>query len=119
MNPVRFALVLACLLFSAPAMAGSLRCDITEKYACSAGGCEAHELGIWNVIDLDSGQFSRCDRNGCDSYDAEVSKSGMFYTIDLPGRGTMAKLAVDGTSFLEVITLGTVAMISFGSCQLK
>ena len=117
MQAARGTLVLASFMLAAPAIADNLRCDIVAKYACSAEGCEPNQLGMWNVIDLDGGEFSRCDRNGCDSYNAEISKSGLFYNIEVPGRGTMAKLAMDGTSFLEVVTLGTVVLISFGSCR--
>ena len=111
------ALILAILMFATPATADSLRCDITAKYACSAGGCEPRQLSTWNVIDPGSGLFSRCDLDGCDSYDAKITESGMFYTIEASGRGTIAKMARDGSSFLEVVTLGTVALVSFGSCQ--
>ena len=117
MQAARGTLVLASFMLAAPAIADNLRCDIVAKYACSAGGCEPNQLGMWNVIDLDSGLFSRCDRDGFDSYNTEITESGMFYIIEVPGRGTIAKMAIDGSSFIEVTTLGTVAVISFGSCQ--
>ena len=72
---------------------------------------------MWNVIDLEGGQFSRCDSNGCDTYPAMITQSGLFYVIEVTGKGVLAKLAIDGSSYLEVATLGTVALISFGSCR--
>ena len=105
------------LLASGPVQSGEILCEIDAKYACAAIGCEPNRLDMWNVTDLDGGQFSRCDRNGCDTYPAMITQSGLFYVIEATGHGAMAKLAIDGSSYLEVATVGTVALISFGSCR--
>ncbi len=101
----------------APALATEFRCDIVTKYASSAKGCEPNDLSIWNLVDLDAKRFSRRDRNGCDSYHAKITVSGLFYTIEALGHGTIAKMTLDGSSFLEVATWGTVALVSFGACE--
>ncbi len=111
------ALILASLMLVTPAMAGSLRCDITARHSCSDEGCKPNQLGGWNVIDLDRKLFSRCDDKGCDHYDTEISISGRFYIIEIIGHGAIAKMEVDGSSYLEVTTLGTIALLSFWSCQ--
>ena len=117
------ALVLAGAVFlmaSPPAQAEVLRCDIIQKYHCTIGtGCEPQPLERppWNEIDLSERTFARCDKKGCDRYDAVFSWSGAFVVIDLPGKGAVAKLSLLDGSFTEVVTLMNVVFTSFGSCQ--
>jgi hypothetical protein len=61
--------------------------------------------------------YSRCDSRGCDKFDARFSRSGVFTIIDLPGRGFTAKLAADMSTFIEVATIETQALVSFGACK--
>jgi hypothetical protein len=53
---------------------------------------------------------------GCDEYQANFSRSGLYTMIYLPGRGTMAKMSANGAEFLEVTTLGIDTLVSFGHC---
>jgi hypothetical protein len=73
--------------------------------------------GIWNEIDDHALRYSRCDENGCDTYDALFSQSGIFLIIDLPGRGMVAKLNTGNGSFVETTTLGEAVLSSFGVCK--
>lgn len=73
------------------------------------------EAKVWNVIDLDAETYARCDRLGCDTYPATMSLSGMFKSLALPENGAMAKVGTDG-SFVETVTLGTMAYVSHGRC---
>lgn len=113
------AICLAVILFPSAVLATELRCEISSKYTCSREGCSPNKLGVWNLIDLERGKFSRCDRNGCDQYDANVSQSGIYYNIEVPGHGVLAKMTLDGTEYIEVATLGTTVLVSFGSCGEK
>jgi hypothetical protein len=119
-GPVKQGLLgLVAIVYSATAsFAQPIRCDITTKFACSStGGCQANTLGVFNRIDLDRCKFSRCDSRGCDDYDAVIQRSGEFILIDVPGRGIFAKLSTDGSEFVEVTSLGTSILASFGSCR--
>jgi hypothetical protein len=49
--------------------------------------------------------------------DASFSESGEFIIIDVPGRSMMAKVSRDGSGFVEVVTLMSTVLLSFGSCQ--
>lgn len=109
---------LVAIVCSATAsFAQPVRCDITAKFACSSTGCQPNRLGVFNRIDLDRRKFSRCDSRGCDDYDAVIQRSGEFILIDVPGRGIFAKLSTDGSEFVEVTSLGTSILASFGSCR--
>ena len=111
-------LLLGTSLGSQPAAAQVLRCDIATKYQCDAGsGCQRAAPGLWNVIDLQKQTISRCDSKGCDTYPARFAVSGAYINIALPERGMMAKLASDGSTFMETASLTNAVLVSFGSCK--
>lgn len=111
--------LLAAGLLISPAVAESaepLRCTWTEKVQCDPGsGCSAQPIKTWATIDLDGRRYQRCDRLGCDTYDASVTRSGVYRVIDLPGRGVFTKLADDGRG-TEVVSLGNSVLVSQGHC---
>jgi hypothetical protein len=103
-----------------PALSQPVTCQVSAKFSCAAEtGCRENRLGVWNVIDMQGQTYARCDSRGCDKYDARLSRSGVFIIIDVPGHGMMAKLAADMSAFLEVATIGTQALVSFGTCQMR
>ncbi len=114
-----------CIAFAAMltvrslASAQQMRCEITSKFACLPSGCVPEKLGMYNLIDLERRTISRCDRKGCDKYAANVTRLGMFIVVDVPGRGTFAKLSIDGSQYVEIATLGTGVLVSFGACSLQ
>jgi hypothetical protein len=113
------AALIICILSPVEAHAARWRCDITEKWNCQPGqgGCQAAVIGVANYIDTDHGKYSRCDQKGCDTFDAHLSTSGIYMHIDLPGRGVFAKMATDGSMFLETATLMMMTLVSFGKCK--
>jgi hypothetical protein len=113
------AALIICILSPVQAHAARWRCDLSEKWNCQPGqgGCQAALTGIVNYIDTGQEKYSRCDQNGCDTFDARLSTSGIFVHIDLPGRGVFAKMASDGSMFLETATLMMTTLVSFGKCK--
>ncbi len=112
-------LALAAILagLASPALGAEMRCDISSKFACSPSGCVENTLGAWNLINFDAARFSRCDRNGCDHYSMSHTVSGIFTNIEVPGRAMIAKMTGDGFQYVEVVTLGTDVLVSYGSCR--
>ena len=112
-------LVLAAVLAGlvGPAFGAEIRCEITSKFACSPSGCVRNALGVWSLIDFDAARFSRCDRNGCDHYPMSQTASGVFTNIEVPGHGMLARVSHDGSQYVEVVTLGTDVLVSYGSCR--
>jgi hypothetical protein len=107
-----------CALLASPAAAETMTCRITAKHSCEpATGCKKLQPGVWNVLDVTRQTYARCDARGCDTYDASFSPSGAFIVIDVPSRGMVAKVAADKSSFVEVATLGMMALNSFGICE--
>jgi len=103
---------------SNPANAQTVRCDIGTKFACiAASGCNDNPPGVWNVIDFTTNSFSRCDKNGCDTYEMSPTRSGLYISIDVPGHGMFAKMSADGSQYTEAVSLGTDVLVSFGSCR--
>ena len=113
------ALVVATVLvgLASPAFGAAIRCEITSKFACSPSGCVENALGVWNLIDIDAARFSRCDRNGCDHYTMSQTTSGIFTNIEVLGHGMLARMSQDGSQYVEVVTLGTDVLVSYGSCR--
>ena len=93
----------------------ALVCRPAAKQLCTAKGCSPVALGTFGLLDLVRSTYSRCDHNGCDTYDAQMSKAGAFTTVDVLGRGLVVKVGDDG-SYVEVATLGTIVYVSHGSC---
>jgi hypothetical protein len=99
------------------AMAAPLECVILKKYSCTAAQCQTVPATIRNTIDLQNHMYSRCDSKGCDSYVATISQTGVMVTLDLPGRGAFARMNADGSEFVEVVSLLTNTLISYGTCR--
>ncbi|MEJ2121955.1 MAG: hypothetical protein P8Z76_14870 [Alphaproteobacteria bacterium] len=111
------AVMFIALVATMPAHAAAMRCDMSKKFACTAGGCRDNAITGWNVVDFKTNRFSRCDRKGCDHYPMTVKRSGLFLNIEIPGRAMFAKMSVDGSKYLEVVSLGTSVLVSYGSCK--
>jgi hypothetical protein len=95
------------------------KCEWSEKQQCAPGtGCKAMPITTYATIDLTAKRYSRCDRKGCDTYDANVSGGGAktFFNVDVTARGMLMKISPEGRS-TEVITLGNVVLISQGICR--
>ena len=108
---------LLVLVAASPAWANEIRCEIEAKYACNVSGCRENAITTWNLIDLDALRFSRCDQKGCDHYTITTSVSGIFINIEVPGHGMLARVSQDGSQYVEVVTLGTDVLVSYGSCR--
>jgi hypothetical protein len=107
----------ATLLLQTPASAQPVTCTISAKYACDMSGCNPVQATVRNVVDQSRQTYARCDSRGCDTFDAHYSRSGAFIVIDVPGRGMTAKISDEMSKFVEITTLGTLALVSFGACR--
>lgn len=117
---MRAWVVLLATILVAPAQAQTtlLRCDIATKISCAPNAaCSPVSIGTWNTIDLQKRIISRCDRSGCDTYNAQIFASGDYVNIGVPERGYMAKMSSSGSYFSEVVTHADTVLLSFGSCR--
>ena len=109
-SPAVGAEKLAALAPTAP-----LTCRIVAKQYCDQSDCSRQPVKLWNVIDFQRQTYARCDRNGCDTFEAHIGRSGVYTNIDIEGRGLLAKIDEDGV-FMEIVTLGVTAYVSHGTC---
>jgi hypothetical protein len=71
----------------------------------------------------EAGTYFRCDAKGCDPYKVTVKESGIYTQfIPIAGQAMLFKVTTDNTlnsegEFLDVATLGTTTLISFGKCE--
>ena len=114
---MKFVLAIVALAFAPSALAKPLRCDFTVKRQCDdTGQCRVLPPVVWGLFDPERKTYSRCDRNGCDTYDATVTHSGIYTVVSLPANGLFAKIADDGSA-VEVASIGTDVLISYGKCK--
>jgi hypothetical protein len=95
----------------------NVRCDVDAKFSCGPRGWEGVAPGTSARIGPERWVYSRCDARGCDDHDALISRSGDFVNVALPEHGMLAKLSLSDGGFVEVATLGTAALVSYGRCR--
>jgi hypothetical protein len=110
--------ILAALIFFARATsceAAVLTCIVNQKVQCQAGvECLSLKPTITVKIDWDYNTYSHCDANGCDDYHMNPTQSGEYIVVDVPGRGTFAKLKNAGGDFVEVVSIAGQVLVNFG-----
>ena len=94
-------------------------CVVAEKFHCAPGaGCQSIKVSVVVRIDWAKAKYSRCDTQGCDDCDMVTQQGGNYINIvPIPPNGSMAKVALDDGSFLEVATLMLSTLVSFGTCK--
>jgi hypothetical protein len=70
---------------------------------------------MWVQLDLAAGQYERCDAKGCDSYRVTPQHGGIYTHLN-PTPSTFLKVLNDGSDFVDVASLGTSVLISYGRC---
>lgn len=117
-HPMKVALLFAALVVLPQlAEAEPSVCRWTKKQQCDpTAPCRPAVNKVWATADATAKRYERCDANGCDSYDAEVSTAGAFTTFDLTGRGVFMKIGPNGLA-TEVVSLGNSVLVSHGTCR--
>jgi hypothetical protein len=99
------------------AAANTVQCSFTTKVQCDPiGPCKVLKPGVKLTIDLTAKRYSRCDKAGCDTYDAVVTSSGLYTLIEVPGHAMFAKIGPKGQS-TEVVSLMNSVLVSQGICR--
>lgn len=96
-------------------------CIPVKKVYCTISGCEAVPAKTFNLIGGNSltPTFSRCDRMGCDTYDAIIEQSGEYKNLQMKEpKGVIFKMAYNtiDKKYLEIATLGLDSYITYGYC---
>jgi len=111
--------------YSAMADIAELSCFPTSRYDCDFDGCEPAVPATYYFVDygIESGTYFRCDAKGCDPYPVKVALSGSFTQfVPLLGQAMLFKVANDDLlgnkgEFVDVATIGTMTLVSFGKCE--
>ena len=109
------------------AMAGIVEfsCFPTSRFDCDGGSCTPAAPATYFFVDYgtESGTYFRCDAKGCDPYPVEVNPSGEFTQfVPSQGQAMLFKVATGDVlgnkgEFVDIATLGTLAIVSFGKCN--
>ena len=120
MRAITLSLIaLVPLAVSAPSAAEPLSCTPSQKFFCTKEGCKTAPAEVRAVIDTDKQTYSRCDKNGCDKYDATMSIGGIYLNVSVPGKSVTAKVEIPSLQYFETISAGLGVYISFGRCSRK
>ena len=97
------------------------RCTATKKFVCVDGECKEAAPTVFFLLgsEGDKKTYSRCDQQGCETYDAITKDAGLYENWQLAEpQGIIFKRTLsDDQSFLEVATLGLQVYVSFGQCE--
>jgi len=102
-------------------------CFSTEKLSCTSDICEELEpITFWLLAGTRSnGTISRCDHQGCDTYDAIAQQSGIFENVQpKEPLGFIFKRQVldifgnpaNPQEFVDIASIGLTTVISRGYC---
>jgi len=102
-------------------------CFATKKLSCTEGECEELEpITFWLLAGTKSnGTISRCDQQGCDTYDTIALQSGIFENVQPKEYGGFLfkrqVLNINGgpanpQSFVDVATTFLTTVTSTGYC---
>jgi len=97
-------------------------CIPVKKFYCDGNTCENTEPKVFNLIGGNSSSptISRCNKNGCDTYDATLGDSGEYKNIQpVDPKGFVFKMSYNtiDKKFVEVTTLGLDTFVSYGYCM--
>lgn len=98
------------------AASASLVCTPATKSLCSGGICQNTRVTTWAKTNEAQKTYSRCDKQGCDTYDAGYSHSGVYTNIEVSGRSLIAKIG-PAKEFVEIAAMGTDVYVSYGRCK--
>ena len=93
------------------------RCTATKRIVCEEGECKYVKPTVFFLLgsEGDKNTYSRCDQQGCETYDAITKEAGLYENWQLADpQGIIFKRALsDDQTFLEVATLGLQVYVSF------
>ena len=98
------------------------RCTATKKIVCGDGECNSAAPTVFVLLGSQGERktYSRCDQQGCDTYDATVKEAGIYENWQLTEpQGMIFKRALSDGTFVEVATLGMEVYISTGRCEIS
>ena len=97
------------------------RCTASKMFVCEDGECKDVKPTVFFLLGSGGEKklYSRCDRQGCDTYEAMVKKAGLFENWQpTEPQGIIFKRTLsDDQTFLEVATLGMQVYVSTGRCE--
>ena len=109
--------LLFLIIASSSFAAGTLTCIPSQKFLCSTDGCKAVPAKVHVVIDTDKQTYSRCDKKGCDKYDATMSEGGIYLNVTVATKSVVTKVEIPSLRYFETLSLGLTVLTSFGKCS--
>ena len=115
-TPLLTVLLLAVVM---PAGAAELRCTFQSRQICDPRGCLPGDPSTAFVtLRLKERQYGRCrGTRACDWYPMRVQRGGDYLHLDFSDGVQGAKMSLDGSLFIETVSLMDKVWVSFGRCE--
>ena len=66
---------------------------------------------------MDKRTYIRCDDKECNEYKIQISQSGLYFNLSSVENGFLSKMMLDGSVFIEIVTVSTNVLVSYGTCE--
>lgn len=94
-----------------------LRCEPKSGFLCTKRECGKREVFTYLLLDKKNRTITRCEKDVCESYPAQIRQTGVFTNVQSEGPvGTLIRVLGDNR-YKEITTVGLDAYIANGNCE--
>ena len=95
-----------------------LKCSPKSGFICSKHECKRRDIFSNVILDKDKKTVSRCEKDICETFEAEFEQTGSFINVQSKGAiGSIIRILGD-SRYKEISTVGLDAYIANGNCEL-
>ena len=96
----------------------TLKCSPKSGFICSKHECKRRDIFSHVILDKNKKTVSRCEKDICETFEAEFEQTGSFINIQSKGAiGSIIRILGD-SRYKEITTVGLDAYIANGNCEL-
>jgi hypothetical protein len=94
-----------------------LQCAPKSGFICTKHECVKREIDSYLIIDRDKKIVKKCEKEVCETFQAEISQMGIFVNVQSTGAiGSLIRILGD-SRYKEISTVGLDAYIANGNCS--
>ncbi len=95
-----------------------LKCEPKSGFICTKHDCKRRDISSYVILDKNKNTVSRCEKEICESFEAQFEQTGSFVNIQSKGAvGSLIRILGD-SRYKEITTVGLDAYIANGDCKL-
>ena len=102
--------------FKAAKAWNKIKCEPKTGFICTKHECKKRDIKSTIILDKKAKTVTRCEKENCESFEAEFDQTGVFYNIQTKGPiGTLIRVLGD-SRYKEVSTVALDAYVANGEC---